>query len=46
LYVSFSQSGSPCSRPGFGRTTGFIAAAAVVLLVLGVFLSFKGYSRD
>ena len=29
-----------------GQNTGLIIAAAVVLLVLGSFLSFKGYSRD
>jgi hypothetical protein len=31
---------------GVGRSTGLIAAAAIVLLVLGAILSFKGYSRD
>ncbi len=29
-----------------GGSTGWIIAGAVVLLVLGAFLSFKGYSRD
>jgi hypothetical protein len=29
-----------------GQTTGLIIAAAIVLLVLGAFLSFNGYSRD
>jgi hypothetical protein len=29
-----------------GQNTGLIIAAAVVLLVLGAFLSFKGYSRE
>jgi hypothetical protein len=29
-----------------GQSTGLIIAAAVVLLVLGAFLSFKGYGRD
>lgn len=29
-----------------GQTTGLIIAAAIVLLVLSAFLSFKGYSRD
>ena len=29
-----------------GENTGGIIAGAVVLLVLGAFLSFKGYSRD
>ena len=31
---------------GLGQNTGLITAWAVVLLVLGAFLSFKGYSRD
>ena len=31
---------------GLGQSTGLIATAAVVLLALGAFLSFKGYSRD
>jgi hypothetical protein len=31
---------------GLGQNTGLIATAAVVLLALGAFLSFKGYSRD
>ena len=31
---------------GVGRSTGLIVAAAIVLLVLGAILSFKGYSRD
>jgi hypothetical protein len=32
---------------GIGQASGLIIpAAAVVLLVLGAFLSFKGYSRD
>jgi len=31
---------------GIGQSTGLIIATAVVLLVLGAFLSFKGYSRD
>lgn len=29
-----------------GQSSGWIIAAAVVILVLGAFLSFKGYSRD
>jgi hypothetical protein len=29
-----------------GQSAGLIAASAVVLLVLGVFLSFKGYTRN
>jgi hypothetical protein len=29
-----------------GQSIGWIIAGAVVLLVLGAFLSFKGYSRD
>jgi hypothetical protein len=29
-----------------GQSTGLIAAVAVVLLVLGAFLSFKGYTRN
>jgi hypothetical protein len=29
-----------------GQNIGLIIAAAVVLLVLGAFLSFKGYSRE
>jgi hypothetical protein len=29
-----------------GQSTGLIAASAVVLLVLGAFLSFKGYTRN
>ena len=31
---------------GVGRSAGLIVAAAIVLLVLGAILSFKGYSRD
>jgi hypothetical protein len=31
---------------GLGQSSGLIATAAVVLLVLGVFLSFKAYSHD
>ena len=31
---------------GVGQSAGSIAAAGVVLLVVGAFLSFKGYSRD
>jgi hypothetical protein len=31
---------------GVGQSSGSIIAAAVVILVLGAFLSFKGYSRD
>jgi hypothetical protein len=31
---------------GVGQSTGLIAAGAVVLLVLGAFLSFKGYTRN
>jgi hypothetical protein len=31
---------------GLGQSTGLIVTAAVSLLVLGAFLSFKGYSRD
>jgi hypothetical protein len=31
---------------GVGRSTGLIVAAAIVLLVFGAILSFKGYSRD
>jgi hypothetical protein len=31
---------------GVGQSTGLVIATAVVLLVLGAFLSFKGYSRD
>ncbi len=31
---------------GVGQSTGLIIAVTVVLLVLGAFLSFKGYSRD
>jgi hypothetical protein len=31
---------------GVGQSTGLIAAVAVVLLVLGAFLSFKGYARN
>ena len=31
---------------GLGQSTGLIVTAAVALLVLGAFLSFKGYSRD
>jgi hypothetical protein len=31
---------------GLGQHSGLIATAAVVLLVLGVFLSFKAYSHD
>ncbi len=31
---------------GVGQSTGLIAAVAVVLLVLGAFLSFKGYTRN
>jgi hypothetical protein len=31
---------------GVGRSTGVIVAAAIVLLVLGAILLFKGYSRD
>jgi hypothetical protein len=31
---------------GVGRSTGLIVAAAIVLLVLGAILSFKGYSRE
>ncbi len=30
---------------GIGQNTGLITGAAVVLLALGAFLSFKGYSR-
>ena len=29
-----------------GQNSGWIIAAAVVILVIGAFLSFKGYSRD
>ena len=29
-----------------GQSSGWIIAAAVVILVIGAFLSFKGYSRD
>ena len=29
-----------------GQNTGLIGAVAVVPLVLGAFLSFKGYTRD
>jgi hypothetical protein len=29
-----------------GQSTGWIIAGATVILVLGAFLSFKGYSRD
>ncbi len=29
-----------------GRSTGLIVASAIVLLVLGAILSFKGYSRE
>ena len=31
---------------GVGRSIGLIVAAAIVLLVLGAILSFKGYSRE
>jgi hypothetical protein len=31
---------------GVGQSTGLIAAVAVVPLVLGAFLSFKGYTRN
>jgi hypothetical protein len=31
---------------GLGQSNGLIATAAVVLLVPGVFLSFKAYSHD
>jgi hypothetical protein len=31
---------------GFGQSTGLMAAAGVVLLVVGAFLSFQGYRRD
>jgi len=31
---------------GVGQSTGLIIAVTVVLLVLGAFLLFKGYSRD
>lgn len=31
---------------GFGQFAGLIGAAVVVLLVLGAFLSFKGFSRN
>jgi len=31
---------------GFGQHTGLVTTMAVVLLAIGAFLSFKGYSRD
>jgi hypothetical protein len=31
---------------GFGQQTGLVTTMAVVLLVIGALLSFKGYSRD
>lgn len=31
---------------GFSQGTGLMAAAGVVLLVVGAFLSFRGYGRD
>jgi hypothetical protein len=31
---------------GFGQSTGFVAAAAVVLLAVGAFLTFKAHSRN
>jgi hypothetical protein len=31
---------------GFGQNTGLITASAIVLLVVGAFLSFKAYGRE